>query len=158
MDMKDIVFWQYLISFALVVVMKIVCFVFGYLTIHLGYRLIASGAKGEFKFAASLGSFKGNLVSVSPGLLFVLLGVLLIGYALFVEKGVDMTYNQLNNGKKQERPEPPVPGSFHIGSMEDTNHVQGSSETQSCGSRLLVAHLSDASVFADGRLHGVWRL
>ena len=80
--------WTFVLSFALVILMKITCFILGYLTIHLGYRLIASGAKGEFKFSAELGGVKTDLASVSPGLLFVLLGVLLIGYAMYVDKGV----------------------------------------------------------------------
>jgi hypothetical protein len=68
--------------------MKIVCFILGYLTIRLGHQLISSGVKGEFKFSASMGGAKADLASVSPGLLFVLLGVLLIGYAIGVEKAV----------------------------------------------------------------------
>jgi hypothetical protein len=68
----------YSVSLALVILMKIVCFILGYLTIRLGYELIASGVKGEFKFAASLAGVKADLASVSPGLLFVLLGILLI--------------------------------------------------------------------------------
>jgi hypothetical protein len=68
------------------ILMKIVCFVLGYLTIRLGYQLIASGAKGEFKFSTKFGGIKADLASVSPGLLFVLLGTMLIGYAISVEK------------------------------------------------------------------------
>jgi hypothetical protein len=80
----------YLISFSLIVGMKIICFILGYLTIRLGHQLIASGAKGEFKFSTRLGGFKTDLASVSPGLLFVLLGVGLIAYAIHVEKDVDL--------------------------------------------------------------------
>lgn len=78
----------FLVSLCLVIVMKIVCFILGYLTIRLGYQLIASGVKGEFKFSTNLGGFKTDLASVSPGLLFVLLGVGLIGYAMYVEKDI----------------------------------------------------------------------
>ena len=72
--------------------MKIVCFILGYLTVRLGYDLIKSGVKGEFKFSASFGGTKADLASVSPGLLFVLLGVGLVGYAIYVDKGVTLTY------------------------------------------------------------------
>jgi|GEM_PF-2818544 len=89
MSIENLAFWEYTISFALIILLKIVCFILGYLTIKLGYRLINSGAKGQFKFSAKIGSIKGNLASVSPGLLFVLLGVILIGYAMYVEKGVE---------------------------------------------------------------------
>lgn len=97
--------WAYVLSFALVILMKVICFILGYLTIRLGYKLISSGVKGEFKFSAKLGGVKTDLASVSPGLLFVLLGVLLIGYAVYVEKGV-----ALYKGKKPEAPDVTVPG------------------------------------------------
>lgn len=76
----------FIISDSLTVAMKIVCFILGYLIIKLGYQLINSGVKGEFKFSTKLGGIKADLTSVSPGLLFVLLGVLLIGYAIYVKK------------------------------------------------------------------------
>ena len=79
-----------MITFSLVILEKIVCFVLGYLTIRLGYLLIASGAKGDFKFGAKLGGLKTDLVSVSPGLLFVLLGSVLIGFAIHVDKGATL--------------------------------------------------------------------
>ena len=97
----------YSVSFALIILMKIVCFILGYLTIRLGYVLIASGVKGEFKFAASMGGFKTDLASVSPGLLFVLLGVLLIGYAIYVEKGVTLQITP--RAETSPAPLPPVP-------------------------------------------------
>jgi TolA-binding protein len=79
----------FLISLSLVILMKVICFILGYLTIRLGYRLIASGVKGEFQFSADLSGMKADLQSVSPGLLFVLLGVILIGFAIFVKKPVE---------------------------------------------------------------------
>ena len=76
--------------------MKIVVFILGYLTIKLGYKLISSGVKGEFKFSANLGGVKTDLASVSPGLLFVLLGILLIGFAVYVEKEATMKKTEQN--------------------------------------------------------------
>jgi len=66
--------------------MKVTCFILGYLIVRLGFDLIRDGVKGEFTFKSSLGGFKADLVSVSPGLLFVLLGVILIGYSMWVNK------------------------------------------------------------------------
>ena len=83
----------FVVSFALLILMKIVCFILGYLTVRLGYQLIRAGVKGEFKFSASFGGTKADLASVSPGLLFVLLGVGLVGYAIYVEKTVTLTRN-----------------------------------------------------------------
>jgi hypothetical protein len=101
----------YVSTFGLIVLMKIVCFVLGYLTIRLGYELIASGVKGEFKFAATLGGAKADLASVSPGLLFVLLGILLIGYAVYVEKTVNLAVPPL---QLTATPQPPVPDNLPI--------------------------------------------
>lgn len=79
-----------LLSNFMVMFMKIVIFIVGYLTVRLGYNLLLAGVKGEFKFSAKIGGSKADLASVSPGLLFVLLGVVLIGYALTVDKDYSM--------------------------------------------------------------------
>ena len=81
----------FVLSYALLVAMKVVVFILGYLTVRLGYQLIDAGAKGSFKFSASLGGMKADLASVSPGLLFVTLGVFLIGYAIYVDKEIEFT-------------------------------------------------------------------
>ena len=111
MSVESQAFIAYVISLGLVILMKIVCFILGYLTVRLGYQLIASGVKGEFKFAASMGGLKTDLASVSPGLLFVLLGVGLIGYAVFVEKTVQIKLPpaQTTATTLPAPPEPPVP-------------------------------------------------
>lgn len=56
----------------MIIIMKIICFILGYMTVRLGYKLIKSGVTGEFKFSAELAGSKADLASVSPGLLFVL--------------------------------------------------------------------------------------
>jgi len=100
----------YAVSLGLVIVMKIVCFILGYLTVKLGHQLISSGVKGEFKFAASLGGLKADLASVSPGLLFVLLGILLIGFAVHVKKDVDLKLPSPQAAQgTNPLPHPPVP-------------------------------------------------
>jgi len=96
----------FLLAWAMLILMKIVCFVLGYLTIRLGYKLIDSGAKGEFKFSGKLGGLKADLFSASPGLLFVLLGVFLIGYAIYVEKPLEM--KEWREGREQIE-KPPLP-------------------------------------------------
>jgi hypothetical protein len=82
----------YLVSFALIVLEKLVCLILGYMTIRLGYQLIASGVKGEFKFSTKMSGVSADLASVSPGLLFVLLGAMLIGLGIFKDK--EAHYNQ----------------------------------------------------------------
>jgi hypothetical protein len=78
----------YLVSYGLVILMKIVCFIISYKIVKLGYNLISSGAKGEFKFAYEFVGLKADLASVSPGLLFVLLGVLFSIVAINVNKTI----------------------------------------------------------------------
>lgn len=68
--------------------MKIVCFIISYKIVKLGYNLINSGAKGEFKFAYEFVGLKADLASISPGLLFVLLGVLFSIVAINVNKTI----------------------------------------------------------------------
>ena len=69
-----------------VFLLKVMSLVLAYLTIRLGYTLLAAGAKGEFKFSATFHGAKATLASVSPGLLFVLLGIALALYAVGVKK------------------------------------------------------------------------
>lgn len=97
----------FIIAFGMTIGMKIVCFVLGYFTIFLGYKLIKSGVTGEFKFSAQLKGAKADLASVSPGLLFVFLGVLLIGYAIYVEKSVRVEGWKVPCEQKENIPIPP---------------------------------------------------
>jgi hypothetical protein len=111
---------SYSTTFALIIFMKIVCFILGYLIIRLGYKLIASGVKGEFKFSASIGGVKADIASISPGLLFVLLGVLLIGYAIYVEKEVTLNIKSPSHIEKPQQDDPDEEGLFLEIYMEDT--------------------------------------
>jgi hypothetical protein len=69
--------------------LKTVALLLGFLTIRMGAKLISQGAKGEFKFSGKFLGMSTNLASVSPGLLFVLLGIVLMGYAVGVNKVVE---------------------------------------------------------------------
>ena len=82
MSLNEVALWATVLVFLL----KIVCFILGYLTIRLGADLLREGVKGGFNFSTELKGLKGGLVSSSPGLLFVLLGVMLIGYAMSINK------------------------------------------------------------------------
>ena len=92
MPTQELVFWQSIIQFGLVILLKGVVFWIGYLTVRLGYNLVREGVRGEFKFRAEWVGLKGGLASVSSGLLFVLLGVILIGYAIGVSKDFQTHY------------------------------------------------------------------
>ena len=70
----------------LLFLLKCLALTLGFLCVRLGAQLISSGAKGEFKFLLEAFGGKTTLASFSPGLLFVLLGVLLMAYAVGVNK------------------------------------------------------------------------
>ena len=91
-----------LANLTLVFLLKLTCFVLGYKVVKLGHRLLEDGVKGEFKFKAQLSGAKADLVSASPGLLFLVVGVFLIGYAIFVPKVIELDMPQVNT------PPPPV--------------------------------------------------
>jgi len=107
MTTEELAFREFAISLFLIVLLKIVCFILGYLTVRLGYQLISSGAKGEFKFSARVSGAGADLVSVSPGLLFLLLGIFLIGVAMTVDKGV--TQRLKINSDSEAPPQVQVP-------------------------------------------------
>lgn len=98
-----------IVALILIICMKVVVFVTGYLIVRLGYNLILSGAKGEFKFKTKLLDFQADLASISPGLLFVLLGTILIGWALFVPKPVDFSFSGKRGGPSLTPPDLTVP-------------------------------------------------
>jgi hypothetical protein len=57
---------------------KALCLLLGFLIVRMGRGLLTSGVKGEFKFSGSFVGMKSDLVSASPGLLFLVLGVALM--------------------------------------------------------------------------------
>lgn len=65
---------------------KLVGFFLGYRIVVLGATLLRDGITGQFTFSADLKGAKADLASASPGLLFLLLGAILIGIVLFVPK------------------------------------------------------------------------
>lgn len=69
--------------------MKLLALFLGYKVVVLGAGLLREGVSGEFKFQSEFQGFKADLASASPGLLFVLIGGLIILYAMFVDKKVD---------------------------------------------------------------------
>src|SRR5687767_8905974 len=89
-----------IVSIAIIsnMLIKVICFWIGYLTIKLGHKLMTDGIKGEFKFSANYNGIKGGLLSSSPGLLYLLLGIILIGYAMSVTKTIE--FDSFKRNKK----------------------------------------------------------
>jgi len=76
--------------------MKYLALVLGFGIVFLGYKLLKAGVKGEFTFRGEWLNNNVDLASASPGLLFVLLGVILMSYAIFSERYINIEY-QINS-------------------------------------------------------------
>lgn len=76
----------YLVQIVLAFTIKVIALTIGYLIIRMGKELINDGIKGKFNFKANVKGFGADIYSASPGLLFVLLGVLLIISIVFIKK------------------------------------------------------------------------
>lgn len=76
----------HLITVLSILSFKLAVLAVGYLITKMGYDLLLKGVTGEFKFKGSISGAKADLVGASPGLLFLLLGVFLIGFAVFKDK------------------------------------------------------------------------
>jgi hypothetical protein len=77
-----------MINLIFLFILKIIVFILGYLTIRVGANLLREGIKGDFKFNAGFSGAKADLQSGSPGLLFTLLGIILIGFAMAYNKEI----------------------------------------------------------------------
>ncbi len=82
-----------MMSIVAVVAIKLTAMIAGYKIVALGHDTLVKGIKGEFDFSGDAGqNNRVTLKSTSPGLLFVLLGSLLIGWSIFVDKPI--TYHE----------------------------------------------------------------
>lgn len=65
-----------------ILIFKIGVLVVGYLITKMGFELFVKGITGEFKFKSEIQGMKADLVSASPGTFFVLMGAMLIAFAI----------------------------------------------------------------------------
>lgn len=81
--------WLVVVAMILGISLKVICFLFGYLIVKIGAQLLRDGVTGEFKLKTQLSGFNSDLASASPGLLFLVIGAGLIGYAMYLPKTVE---------------------------------------------------------------------
>lgn len=74
-----------------ILIFKLAVLVVGFLITRMGFNLLVKGVTGEFKFKSSIGGARADLISASPGLLFLLLGVALLAIAVVTEKPFETT-------------------------------------------------------------------
>jgi len=76
------------------IIFKLSILIVGYLIAKLGYLLLLAGVKGEFKFHSK---FQGNvvdLISVSPGLFFILMATIMISIGIIKDKPFETQYSK----------------------------------------------------------------
>lgn len=64
---------------------KLATLIVGYLITRMGYDLLVKGVTGGFEFRGDISGVKADLVSASPGLLFLVLGVALMATSVLKE-------------------------------------------------------------------------
>jgi hypothetical protein len=76
-----------------ILVFKLAVLWAGVSVVRMGYDLLLRGVIGEFKFQGGFKGVKADLVSASPGLLFALLGVILLAIGTLTDKpfSIDLT-------------------------------------------------------------------
>lgn len=118
----DPAIWLHIVTVMPILIFKITLLIIGYLITKLGYKLLVEGIKGPFKVTFKFKGFETNLVSGLPGIFFVLLAVLLMGYAVFKDMpfGTEISqsirqsnYSNYENGKDVSVNEkPPISNSL----------------------------------------------
>ena len=80
------VLWIHLATVIPIVFFKVAVLFVGYLIAKLGYELLVKGITGQFKFSASFKGATADLVSVSPGVFFILMATVMISFAILKDK------------------------------------------------------------------------
>lgn len=94
-----------------VMTLRVLALVLGYRVVKLGYEALIKGVAGNFDFGGKVKSdVELKLVSTSPGLLFVLLGVALMGWALLPHSEMTTPAIRVEQGPAAVAPAgPPAP-------------------------------------------------
>lgn len=95
----------YIVSIVASLILRVSAIAGGIYIVWLGHNTLIRGVKGEFEFKGSLGRLKGS----APGLLFVLLGSMVIGWALFAEWGSERGQKLQQNAAQHNPVEKPIP-------------------------------------------------
>ena len=106
----------------LVITLKLVALIIAYKIIKLGYDLLLRGVKGEFQFSGQVAGNKADLKSASPGLLFLLLGCMVMVIAVTEKFPQKIHLNDYPSTKPIAAPKP-EPEHFNIKSyLEGKGH------------------------------------
>lgn len=93
-----------------ILILKLTAMIAGYKIVALGHDTLLKGLRGEFEFVGSVGDKKSiSLKGASPGLLFVLLGSLLIAWSIFVDKPITYKYTAASPEEQKIESKPDFP-------------------------------------------------
>lgn len=110
MSLEQLALYEHLVSVFSILVFKLAVLVVGYLLAKLGYLLLVQGITGQFKFKGNVQGMKADLVSASPGTLFIVLAVVLLVVAVWVDKPVSSEVSHPKNSSEQsDKPRLPAP-------------------------------------------------
>ena len=98
MDSAELVVVLHAITSIITLVFRITTLVVGYRITKLGYDLMVKGITGGFKFSGAYSGVKGDLISSSPGLLFLLLGVVLLCVGVINTVPIETVIEPVNLG------------------------------------------------------------
>lgn len=90
------------------VLFKLAVLFVGYLVARLGHDLLLKGVSGQFKFRTEFKGAKADLVSVSPGVFFVLMGTVLIAIGVIKDKPFETRITQTSLQSGAERASGPL--------------------------------------------------
>ncbi len=117
MPLTDQAIWYHVITVGALLIFKLAVLIVGYLIGKLGYELLVKGVTGQFKFQTEFKGAKADLVSVSPGLFFILMATILIAIGVIKDKpfetkvttGSVQTAGEPSTGKKAADEKPALP-------------------------------------------------
>ncbi len=103
MPLTDQAIWYHVVTVGALLVFKLAVLFVGYLIGKLGYELLVKGVTGQFKFQTEFKGAKADLVSVSPGLFFILMATILIAIGVIKDKPFE---TKVTSGSVQTAGEP----------------------------------------------------
>lgn len=86
MTLEELALYEYVVSILAILLFKLAVLIVGYFLAKLGYLLLLQGITGQFKFKGEFQGIKADIVSASPGVLFIILAVVLLVVAVRTEK------------------------------------------------------------------------
>ena len=110
MTLEELALCDNTVSTLAILLMKLAVLIVGYLLAKLGYLLLVQGITGQFKFKGEFQGIKADVISASPGTLFIVLSVVLLIIAVRTEKSTSSEVSSPpSSASSIEMPDLPLP-------------------------------------------------